>query len=372
MARAQRLGNTLALPVMRRQGAMPMTFIKNCWYVASWSHEVEAARPVGRQVAGDAFVLYRTEHGSVVAFEDSCPHRRAPLSLGRVEGNDLRCMYHGMKFRPDGACIEMPGSEKIPSRARVRAVPVVERDNWVWVWPGDPALAKPELIPVGFGSDGQDWKMSFGQLDYNANYELVNDNLCDGSHIAFLHENTLGKNMGRRFCDEHPTVTRLERGVRVDRNFTNQRVVAPWVKTPDSRVDVLTTYDFLVPGIFLFRTGFYEPGSAARIEAGKLTTPPYFERVDQQAVTPLTDRTTRYYYAAAHKTQPGLPEMLGHIFGIMSRAFEEDRVMIEAQQRIWDRPGSQRAMIATAHDEAPMIMRGVIERLLAAEVGVLP
>jgi vanillate O-demethylase monooxygenase subunit len=247
---------------------------------------------------------------------------------------------------------------------------VVERDNWIWVWTGDPARADLGLLPVGFGADGEGWRMKFGQMDYAANYELINDNLCDGSHIAFLHENTLGKNMGRRFSDELPTVTRLPRGVRVDRNFRDQRVAAPWVRTPDGRVDVLTTYDFLVPGIFLFRTGFYEPGSAARIEEGKLTAPPYFERVDQQAVTPLTDRTSRYYFAAAHKNQPGLPEMLGHIFGIMSRAFEEDRVMIEAQQRNWDRHQDRRPALATPHDEAPMIMRGHIERLLAAETGI--
>jgi len=349
-----------------------MHFIKNCWYVAAWSHELEPGRPMSRMVAGESLALYRTSNGTAVAFEDSCPHRRAPLSLGRVEGDDLRCMYHGMRFARNGVCNEMPGSEKIPAKAKVRTIPITERDNWIWVWLGDPNRADLGLIPEGFGSDGQGWKMNFGQIDYAANYELINDNLCDGSHIAFLHENTLGKNMGRRFCDEHPTITRLPRGVRVDRNFIDQRVVAPWVKTPDSRVDVLTTYDFLVPGIFLFRTGFYEPGTAARIEEGKLTAPPYFERVDQQAVTPMSNKESRYYFAAAHKLQPGLPEMLGHIFGLMSRAFEEDRVMIEAQQRNWDRYPDARPIVATAHDEAPLIMRSHIERMLAAENGVLP
>jgi vanillate O-demethylase monooxygenase subunit len=165
-----------------------MNFVKNCWYVASWSHELEVGKPMGRVIAGEPVVLYRTTSGKVAAFEDSCPHRRAPLSLGRVEGDDLRCMYHGMRFGPDGICNEMPGCEKIPAKARARIVPVAEQDNWVWVWLGQPTRADRALIPQGFGADGQGWRMKFGQLDYSAYYELLNDNLCDGSHIAFLHE----------------------------------------------------------------------------------------------------------------------------------------------------------------------------------------
>jgi vanillate O-demethylase monooxygenase subunit len=180
----------------------------------------------------------------------------------------------------------------------------------------------------------------------------------------------LGKNMGRRFADELPTITRLERGVRVGRNFTNQRVKAPWIKSGDGVVDVLTSYDFLVPGIFLFRTGFYEAGTALRVEEGKPTAEPYFVRVDQQAVTPVTDKSSRYYFAAAHLDLPGLPEMLGHIFDLMSRAFEEDRVMIEAQQRNLNRPFGGHPAIATPHDEAPMIMRGIIDRLASEEAGI--
>ena len=43
-------------------------------------------------------MLYRGESGKVVALDDRCCHRAAPLSMGRIEGDDIRCMYHGMKF----------------------------------------------------------------------------------------------------------------------------------------------------------------------------------------------------------------------------------------------------------------------------------
>jgi vanillate O-demethylase monooxygenase subunit len=51
----------------------------------------------------------------VVALDDRCCHRAAPLSMGRVEGDDIRCMYHGMKFSADGKCIQIPGQEVIPA-----------------------------------------------------------------------------------------------------------------------------------------------------------------------------------------------------------------------------------------------------------------
>ncbi len=81
-------------------------FLKNAWYVAAWDHEVTADKPFGRILINEPVVLYRTRAGKAVALEDRCCHRFAPLSMGRLEGDELRCMYHGLKFAPDGRCTE--------------------------------------------------------------------------------------------------------------------------------------------------------------------------------------------------------------------------------------------------------------------------
>ena len=62
--------------------------------------------------------------------DDRCCHRGAPLSMGRIEGDCIRCMYHGMKFDPSGKCIQIPGQDVIPAQLGVRSYPVVERDHW--------------------------------------------------------------------------------------------------------------------------------------------------------------------------------------------------------------------------------------------------
>src|SRR5258708_2790026 len=110
---------------------MMAPFIKNLWYVAAWSHEVSDA-PTAVKVIGEPIVLYRRSDRTVVAFEDRCPHRNAPLSLGRIEGDDLRCMYHGLRFGCDGVCKEVPGTDAPPLGATVRVFPVVERSSWIW------------------------------------------------------------------------------------------------------------------------------------------------------------------------------------------------------------------------------------------------
>src|SRR5438445_10352278 len=92
-------------------------FLRNAWYVAAWNHELIDGRKLARTILERPVVMYRGESGKVVALDDRCCHRAAPLSMGRIEGDDIRCMYHGMKFDPSGKCIQIPGQDD-PAKAR--------------------------------------------------------------------------------------------------------------------------------------------------------------------------------------------------------------------------------------------------------------
>ncbi len=89
-------------------------YVRNAWYVAAWSHELEAEDPLIASILGEPIVIYRAESGRLVALEDRCVHRLAPLSLGRCEGERLRCMYHGLLYDPDGKVAEIPGQDLVP------------------------------------------------------------------------------------------------------------------------------------------------------------------------------------------------------------------------------------------------------------------
>ena len=92
-------------------------FIRNCWYVIAWDHEIVGDALFSRTVLDEPILVYRRTDGGYVALEDRCCHRLAPLSIGRREGDCVRCGYHGLKFDPSGRCIEIPGLERVPEQA---------------------------------------------------------------------------------------------------------------------------------------------------------------------------------------------------------------------------------------------------------------
>ena len=263
-------------------------WVNNAWYVAAWLDEIEPGRIHARTIIDQPLALYRTAAGNFVALEDRCCHRFAPLSMGRLEGDDLRCMYHGLKFAPDGRCIEIPGQKQIPQSACVRRYPVEVRGSWVWLWMGDPAQADAATIPPSLALDDPAWRLKASHLDYTAHYLLIDDNLLDLSHLSFAHEKTLGMDMPQ-WAEQRPRIELLERGLRMGRWHTDHPPRG-FMKKLGERVDVWNAYDFLFPGLFLQRTGFYPPGTAERSGGKAPQGTPLFDRVDEQAVTPVSAR----------------------------------------------------------------------------------
>ena len=166
-------------------------FLRNYWYVAATDTEVER-KPLGRIILGEPIVFYRLEDGTPVALEDRCAHRHLPLSMGKLVGDTLQCHYHGLRYDKTGTCVRVPGQDMIPRSARVRSYPVVERYHWLWIWMGDPALADPAKITDYHWLDDPNWGAKGQYLHVKCNWQLVVDNLLDLTHLAFVHETTIG------------------------------------------------------------------------------------------------------------------------------------------------------------------------------------
>src|SRR6185503_11457274 len=131
-------------------------FVRNAWYIGAAREEL-GSEPLGRLMLEDPIVIYRKADGAPVAMEDRCCHRRAPLSKGKVEGDQLRCGYHGFLHDSEGKCVWVPGTDRIPSGARVKGYPTVETHKWIWIWMGDPAKADPALVPDFRHTDMPGW-----------------------------------------------------------------------------------------------------------------------------------------------------------------------------------------------------------------------
>jgi phenylpropionate dioxygenase-like ring-hydroxylating dioxygenase large terminal subunit len=337
---------------------------KNAWYVAAWSNELVDDAPYAITILNEPLVIYRASGTSqTVVLEDRCVHRLAPLSLGRCEGANLRCMYHGLLYDPQGQVVEIPGQEKIPPQARVRSYPVAERGSWIWVWMGDPALADKELVPPAIGPEDPDYIMGQGYLDYAAEARLINDNLLDFSHLSFVHAESF--KVGPEFAQTLPALETLDRGIRYSR----------WVPNAESQqergsgqlTDNFTTYDFLVPGVLIMQSGSFTLGTA---QACNFARPDFSQAVagvtfTSQAVTPMTDRSARYFFCWGPHRDHGDAHLRDALMQLANRAFGEDKVMIEAQQRVLDMTADP-VIMPTAHDRAVTIFNRIVARMAAA------
>jgi len=167
-----------------------MPFAMNAWYQAAWAAEVGRSL-LQRWICGQPMCLYRTAGGEPVALADRCPHRKYPLSLGRLDGDVVECGYHGYRIDATGTCVGVAEQDEKP-RASVRRHPVAERDAVLWVWPGDPAAADPALIPGLEWLTDPGWTHVHGLVPLKARQELLLENLLDLSHETFLHPTTIG------------------------------------------------------------------------------------------------------------------------------------------------------------------------------------
>lgn len=337
-------------------------FVKNCWYVAAWDHEVLADTLLARTIIGESVLVYRKTDGTAVAIDNRCAHRHAPLSLGRKEGDAVRCQYHGLKYASDGRCVEIPGQDTVPPKLRVRSYPVVERQRWLWVWMGDAARADEALIPQTFSLADPDWRYKPGYLHYDTDYLLICDNLLDFSHLSFVHEKTLGGSPN--IAQARPEVTRIPRGLRVTRDVRNT-VPAPYharLASFPGKVDRRFGYDFVVPGVLMMKTHAKPVETADDDMTGAL------QFHSCQALTPESENSTHYFFMQAHNFRLHDATITEAIYQSLCTAFEEDRRMIQAQQNLIA-SSSPAPMHPIAADLALVQFRRVVQELLDAESG---
>ncbi len=304
-------------------------FLMNCWYVAAWDHELIDGVKLARTILEKPVVIFRGESGRYIALEDRCCHRGAPLSMGRIEGDCIRCMYHGMKYDENGICVEIPGQDRIPKTMKVRRYPVEERNHLVWIWMGDPALADPDLIvdyePLGDPA----WRGLPAYLHYDANWLLIVDNLSDFAHLAFVHTNTLGGSEEYAYETKAIEIDRLDNGFRVERWHKNSDA-PPYLKRvirdKDAKLDRRNIATMLVPGIFLMETMFSPAGSNDHSLEGTR------QFRNCQYMTPETRRTTHFFWNYLHNTDIDDPNIAISLRDSLFEGFYEDKAIIEAQQ----------------------------------------
>ncbi|MDT3420315.1 vanillate O-demethylase monooxygenase subunit [Pseudomonas protegens] len=337
---------------------------KNAWYVACTPDELQG-KPLGRQICGEHMVFYRAHEGRVAAVEDFCPHRGAPLSLGYVENGNLVCGYHGLVMGCDGKTVEMPGQ-------RVRGFPcnktfaAVERYGFIWVWPGDQALADPALIHHLEWADNDQWAYGGGLFHIQCDYRLMIDNLMDLTHETYVHASSIGQ----KEIDEAPPQTKVDGDQVVTARHMHNVMPPPFWRmalrgnqlADDVPVDRWQICRFSPPSHVLIEVGVAHAGhggydAPAQYKASSIVV---------DFITPESDTSIWYFWGMARNFNPQDPALTESIREGQGKIFSEDLEMLERQQQnLLAQP--QRNLLKLNIDAGGVQSRRVLERLIAQE-----
>ncbi len=342
-------------------------FAVNAWYVACTPDEL-AEKPLGRKVCGERIVFYRGKGDQVAAVDDWCPHRGAPLSLGTVREGHLVCGYHGLVMGCDGHTVAMPG-HRVRAFKPIRSYPVVERHGFVWVWPGDAALADEALLPALPWADDPEWAYGGGLSHIACDYRLMVDNLMDLTHETYVHASSIGQ----KEIDETPSETRTDGDEVITSRFM-QSVTAPPFWQMALRMNGLPT-DQVVDR---WQVCHFTPPSHVMIEVGvalagqggiKAPTSAKASAIVVDFITPETETSIWYFWGMARHFKPHDASLTTQIRDGQRRIFQEDQAILEQQQANHTRHPN-RELRTLSIDAGGVYARRVIDRLIAAEQAV--
>jgi 5,5'-dehydrodivanillate O-demethylase len=161
-------------------------FMRQFWTAVYRSQDLPTghARPI--RIMGENYTLYRGQSGQAQIIDYRCPHRGAQMHLGWIEGDTIRCVYHGWRFDCSGQCVEQPAEEPgFASKVRIGTYPTREYLGLVFAYFGE---GEPPAFPPfpHRTTEGiiQVWNVEHVPCNYLQSFE----NSMDEVHVAFTHQ----------------------------------------------------------------------------------------------------------------------------------------------------------------------------------------
>ena len=191
-----------------REALPPVSGLRG-WFQIGWSVDFGVERPVPMRYFGRDLVGYRTAAADLVVLDAICQHLGANMAFGgHVDGDCIVCPFHGWKWNPEGANVDIPYSEKLKSNRakRLRTWSVRERDGLVYLW-HDPASSPPTWEPPTMVEEPEryhdlhpDGVWSWDRVRVHP--QMAVENTADAAHFKYVHRaDEVGRILGSRWDD---------------------------------------------------------------------------------------------------------------------------------------------------------------------------
>ncbi len=304
-------------------------FIRDCWYVAGRSEDF-GQKLTAMKLLGDDVVIFRGRELEPIALEDACPHRKLPLSCGKISGSTVVCGYHGLTFDRTGACVAAPTQEDAPPRrARARSYPVEDRYGFLWIWMGEEEKAdRSEVIKIP-NFDNPNWaKTPKGSLSMACNYLYIVDNLLDPSHVAWVHVTSFA---GAGTDNRPLTIDETEDGVVVSRWIMGEtpppyyQPLLPFGPTCDRKQH----YECRLPSTAI-NMSVYTPAGEGGPDIP--VSQNAFINISYNFITPVDDENALYFWFQHRNMFADDDAISAKMYEGAITAFEEDRAILERVQ----------------------------------------
>ncbi len=333
------------------------------WYVAGLVEEF-GRDPKARTLLERSIVFYRTTDGRLVAAQNRCLHRAFPLSESCLEGDELVCAYHGIRYDPEGTIVRIPSQKKSPDR-KLRTYPVVEQGPLVFIWMGDDEPDMSRLPDLPFLADTNLLTL-YGQHHLDGSYLLMQENLNDLTHFSYLHKDSAGFDDSflelPTFTEETPegvSCYRVERDPEKAGRFLPPDVQA---RRGDRPIEQWDGGMALSPGVF-------KGDAPIKIGDPDSDDVEVFNRYIMHYLTPETATTHHYFWSVTDDYSPNIPEVNQMMTAAFDKVFGEDAWAVAHMQTLLDHDKTDYQELVIGGDKAGLLFRRKVLAWVEAEYG---
>ncbi len=324
--------------------------LRQAWHPLCRSTEVTRS-PKRFTLLNQNYVAYRTPDGELRVFEDRCPHRFAPLSLGQCEGENLRCVYHGWVYDAQGNCVEIPAlgqNTTIPDRAKLAGPARVQESHaMVFVAPLEPATPMPSILSA---LDPAFLRGDLPVIETRASAGLLADNFLDMAHFPFIHAQTFGAGEAREVPKYTVTRNGLQFEASYEHEFSNREDpgVAAGLRPLLQRRRL--TYRYTAPFHLELAIEFLDAGGANVIG--------FF-------LTPLDDENVRIYSSLWRNDLDGSQERMAEAIDFEVAVVNED-LYLQSRYEVLELPLDITAELHTRADKTTVELRRILSDFVAS------